>query len=104
MRFWIGLLTALLIVIQWPLWFGKGSWLRVHDLRTQLDKQRQANEVLSDRNEVLAAELRSLRDGREAVQERARLELNMIRSDEVFFQLVPGPDTSLVAPPISKQP
>lgn len=105
MRFWIGLLTALLIVIQWPLWFGKGGWLRVHDLRTQLEKQRQVNDTLSNRNEVLAAELRSLREGREAVQERARLELNMIRSDEMFFQLVPGPDAaSSATPSTTKRP
>ncbi len=89
MRFWVILIAALLIAIQWPLWFGKGGWLRVHDLRTQLERQRQANEALTARNETLAAELRSLREGREAVQERARLELNMIRSDEVFFQVVP---------------
>ncbi len=89
MRFWLGLIAALLIAIQWPLWFGKGGWLRVHDLRAQLERQRQANDALTTRNEILAAELRSLREGHEAVQERARLELNMIRSDEVFFQVVP---------------
>lgn len=88
MRLWLGLIAALLIAIQWPLWFGKGGWLRVHDLRTQLAQQREANEALAARNAVLAAELSSLREGREAVQERARMELNMIRSDEVFFQVI----------------
>jgi cell division protein FtsB len=82
-------LAALLVVIQWPLWFGKGGWVRVNELQQQLVAQRAANTQTMARNEALAAELRSLREGRDAVEERARRELNMIRSDEVFFQVVP---------------
>ena len=84
-------LAALLVAVQWPLWFGKGGWTRVRDLQTQLELQRASNAAQVARNETLAAELRSLREGREAVEERARLELNMIRADEVFFQIVPSP-------------
>ncbi len=83
-------LTGLLIAVQWPLWFGKGGWLRVRELQQQLEAQRRANDENSAANKTLAAELRSLKEGREAVEERARLQLNMIRSDEVFFQLVPN--------------
>ena len=90
MRVWVAVLAVLLIAVQWPLWVGKGSWLRVHDLQAQLERQRTSNAALVARNETLAAELRSLREGREAVEERARQELNMIRADEVFFQVVPA--------------
>ncbi len=82
-------LTCLLLAVQWPLWFGKGGWLRVRELQQQLEAQRRANDENSVANKTLAAELRSLKEGREAVEERARLQLNMIRGDEVFFQLVP---------------
>ena len=83
------ILVALLAVLQWPLWFGKGGWLRVAELDRQLVAQREANQRLEARNAVFAAEVRSLRDGREAVEERARLQLNMVRPDETFFQFVP---------------
>ena len=81
-------LTALLIAIQWPLWFGKGGWLRAWDLDRQLMAQRGINGALNARNAELAAEVASLREGREAIEERARHELNMVRDGEVFFQIV----------------
>ncbi len=82
-------LAVLLAAIQWPLWFGKGGWLRVAELDRQLAAQRAANEELAARNAQLAAEVASFRAGREAIEERARSQLNMIRSDELFFQFVP---------------
>jgi len=80
------ILAVLLVAIQWPLWFGRGGWLRVWDLQRQLDAQHAANADLDSRNEALSAELRSLVQGREAVEERAREQLHLIRADEVFFQ------------------
>ena len=61
-------LTALLIAIQWPLWFGKGGWLRAWDLDRQLMAQRDINGALNARNAELAAEVASLREGREAIE------------------------------------
>jgi cell division protein FtsB len=78
--------AALLLLIQWPLWFGKGSWLRVSELQRALDAQRVTNSQLVARNAALAAEVDSLRLGREAIEERARMQLNMVRADEIFFQ------------------
>jgi len=86
MRAVLVLLIALLLLLQWPLWFGKGGWLRVAELQRQLDAQRTANADLAARNAALAAEVESLRQGREAIEERARMNLNMVRADEVFFQ------------------
>jgi cell division protein FtsB len=88
-------LTTLLIAIQWPLWFGKGGWLRAWDLDRQLMAQRGINGALNVRNAELAAEVASLREGREAIEERARHELNMVRDGEVFFQIVvPKPESA----------
>jgi len=83
-------LTAMVAAIQWPLWLGKGGWLRVSELDRQLTAQRAINAELDARNAQLAAEVASLRSGHEAVEERARMQLNMIRSDELFFQFVPA--------------
>ncbi len=86
MRRLVAILAALLLAIQWPLWFGRGGWLRVRELQHQLDTQRTANSGLDQRNLALAAELRSLQQGREAIEERAREDLHLMRSDEIFFQ------------------
>ena len=90
MRLVAFILVGLLAVLQWPLWFGKGGWLRVGELDRQLAAQRESNQKLEARNAVLGAEVRSLREGREAVEERARQQLNMVRPDETFFQFVPS--------------
>jgi len=81
-------LAALLVAIQYPLWFGKGGWLRAWELERQLGAQRAANATLTARNAAAAAEVASLREGDEAIAERARLKLNMVREGEVYFQLV----------------
>ena len=83
-------LAALIVVLQDPLWFGKGGWLRVRELDRQLASQQAVNAGLKARNETLDAEVRDLKQGLDAIEERARLELGMIRKDEVFFQVVPA--------------
>ena len=88
MRLVAVILVALLVGLQWPLWFGKGGWLRVWELDRQLDAQRQSNEQLRARNAALDAEVRDLKTGYDAIEERARSELGMIRQDEVFFQMI----------------
>ena len=80
-------LAALVLLLQYPLWLGKGSWLRVWDLERQLAAQRAANQVLETRNAHLAAEVKDLKTGYDALEERARFELGMIRRDEIFFQV-----------------
>jgi cell division protein FtsB len=81
-------LVILIAAIQTPLWFGKGGWLRVWALDRQLEAQRQGNEQLRARNAALDAEVRDLKTGYDAIEERARSELGMIRQDEVFFQVI----------------
>jgi cell division protein FtsB len=81
-------LTVLIALIQYPLWLGKGSWLRVWEVDQQIQEQRGANRKLQARNVALDAEVNDLKQGFEAVEERARSELGMIRQDEIFFQIL----------------
>lgn len=95
---WITLiLAALILLLQYPLWLGKGGWFRVWDLNQQVEAQKQVNLKTQARNAVLDAEVRDLKQGSAAIEERARSELGMIRHDEVFFQA----DDILVSAPAS---
>jgi cell division protein FtsB len=81
-------LAALLVLIQYPLWLGKGGWLRVWEVDREIHVQRELNRQLQARNAALDAEVRDLKTGIDAVEERARSELGMIRHDEIFFQIL----------------
>ncbi|MCC6531502.1 MAG: cell division protein FtsB [Burkholderiales bacterium] len=82
------LLIGLIAALQYGLWLGKGSWLRVWDIDRQIAEQQRTNERLSARNAALDAEVRDLKEGLGAIEERARNELGMIRHDEIFFQVL----------------
>jgi len=88
MRFLAFVLAALTVLIQYPLWFGKGGWLRVSELERELQRQRDRNTGLAARNAAMDAEVRDLKQGLGAVEEIARFDLGMVRKDEVFFQVV----------------
>ena len=91
MRLLAGALAALILALQFPLWLGKGGWLRVWEMDRQLQLQAAKNERLEDRNSALAADVKDLKQGSEAIEERARYELGMVKGNEVFFQVVtPG--------------
>ncbi|HEX9390695.1 MAG TPA: cell division protein FtsB [Usitatibacteraceae bacterium] len=81
-------LIGLLIAIQYPLWLGKGSWLRVWEMSQLVDQQKEKNQQLAVRNAGLDAEVRDLKQGTDAVEERARVELGMIKTNETFYQLI----------------
>lgn len=82
------ILAVLLLLLQYPLWLGKGGWLKVWDLNRQVEAQHQANRQNQARNALLDAEVRDLKQGTEAIEERARSELGMIKQDETFFQIM----------------
>ena len=84
-------LGILIVAIQYPLWLGKGGWLKVWDHNRQLTAQKEHNRAMQARNDGLDAEVRDLRSGLEAVEERARFEMGLIKRDEVFFQIVETP-------------
>jgi cell division protein FtsB len=84
----MAILALVLVLLQYRLWFshdGLPSLLRLHH---QVEKQREDNAQLSERNQVLAAEVQDLKSGLEATEERARSELGMIRPGETFFQVI----------------
>lgn len=81
-------LAGLIALLQYPLWLGKGSWSRVLDVDQQLRAQRETNQKLQLRNAALDAEVRDLKQGLDAIEERARSELGMIKQDEIFFQIL----------------
>lgn len=86
---WVSLiLISLLLLLQYPLWLGKGGWLKAWDLARQVDEQKNTNQQTKARNAVLDAEVRDLKQGTEAVEERARNDLGMVKRDEIFFQIV----------------
>jgi cell division protein FtsB len=82
------ILTVLLVLLQYPLWLGKGSWLKVWDHNRQLEAQREINRQAQMRNASMDAEVRDLKEGTASIEERARSELGMVKRDEVFYQIV----------------
>jgi cell division protein FtsB len=103
------ILIVLLLLLQWPMWFGKGSWLKVWDLNRQVVEQKRINQQTKARNALLDAEVQDLKQGTDAIEERARSELGMIKRDEVFYEIVedsPGgkPDSYAAASPASAVP
>lgn len=88
MRLFASCLFVLLVLIQYPLWFGKGGRLHVKDLDQQLQEVNTKNNELEERNVKLSSEVQDLKDGKEAVEERARYDLGMIKQDEIFVQIL----------------
>jgi cell division protein FtsB len=80
--------VILIALLQYPLWLGKGSWLRVWNVNQQISEQKEKNVTFKQRNETLNAEVRDLKQGNAAIEERARSELGMIKQDEVFYQVI----------------
>ncbi|HAF00487.1 MAG TPA: cell division protein FtsB [Methylophilaceae bacterium] len=83
--------VVLIALLQYPLWLGKGSWLKVWNLSHQIDTQKKVNIGYKLRNDTLRAEVRDLKLGNAAIEERARSELGMIKDDEVFYQVIDHP-------------
>ncbi|MCP1573144.1 cell division protein FtsB [Herbaspirillum rubrisubalbicans] len=90
MRLIILCLSFLLVVIQYPLWLGKGGWFKVWELDRQVQLAHKKNDELKERNAKLASEVDDLKQSKGAVEERARFELGMIKQNEVFIQLLDG--------------
>jgi cell division protein FtsB len=86
-------LATLLTLIQYPLWLGKGGWLRVWDLDRQVNEVQRRNEELKARNTKLDSEVEDLKTGTDAVEERARFELGMIKKDEIFVRILDAGST-----------
>ncbi len=89
MRVIIAMLLLVLVLLQFKLWFGDGGVSDISALKDRVAAQETENRELVERNEALLAEVEDLRERLEAVEERARSELGLIREGEEFFQVVP---------------
>ena len=83
-----GILLILLLALQYRLWVGEGSVAEVAHLRAEIAAQRVELERIRERNQALHAEVEDLRKGLEAIEERARSELGMIKKGEIFYQVI----------------
>lgn len=81
-------LAAAIVLLQYPLWLGEGGWLKVRDHAHKIDTQQALNARLQTRNAGLLAELGDLKQGRDAIEERARNELGLIAPDEWFVRVI----------------
>ncbi len=94
MRLVVIILVLLLLWLQFELWVGKGSLTEVRQLREAIEQQKKENERLQERNEALSAEVKDLKAGLDAIEERARSEMGMIKKDETFYQIIEPPKPS----------
>ena len=81
-------LIGLLVILQYPLWFGSGGVLALWRLNREIAAQKADNVQLMERNAALEAEVRDLKQGYEAIEERARTELGMVKKGETFYQVI----------------
>ncbi|MFV1983088.1 MAG: cell division protein FtsB [Thiohalomonadales bacterium] len=88
MRYLIAILLVLILILQYDLWFGESSLITFWKLEKTVEVQEQENQKLKERNSALAGEVLDLKKGKQAVEERARSELGMIKEGETFIQLV----------------
>ncbi|MBT8048630.1 MAG: cell division protein FtsB [Xanthomonadales bacterium] len=89
MRSLLIILLLLFIALQLKMWFGEGGYSDVARLELRVEQQVRENEALAQRNRELQAEVEDLRQGLQAVEERARSELGMVKEQEEFYQVVP---------------
>ncbi len=88
MKILITILIILILILQYDLWFGESSLISVWKLENSIGIQKTENQKLKERNSALAGEVIDLKKGKQAVEERARSELGMIKEGETFIQLV----------------
>lgn len=88
----MGILILLLLILQYRLWVGEGSLAELHALRQEVAVQKSELEAMQQRNNALRAEVHDLKKGMDAIEERARSELGMIRDTEEFYQIIDPPE------------
>lgn len=92
LRLLTAIALAITLALQLQLWFGEGSRMHVHQLRKEIEAQKQVLEGLRARNEILEAQVRSLKENLDTVEGLARSDLGMIRQGETFFLLTEDPE------------
>lgn len=95
MNWLIGILTFTFLLLQTQLWFGEGSKAEHAQLMSQIDQLKDSNDTLNTRNEILTEEVLDLKSGLDAIEERARSELGLIKDNETFVLMLPKSSSSL---------
>ena len=88
MKLFILFLVSVFVILQYQLWLDRDGVRKLVHLSDRIEDQTAKNQQLYERNEVLAAEVEDLKSGFDAIEERARMELGMIREGETFFQVI----------------
>ncbi|HLK71073.1 MAG TPA: cell division protein FtsB [Steroidobacteraceae bacterium] len=96
MKWFAAALLCALLLLQYRLWLSADGVREVLRLRAEVSSQQQQNATLAERNRELAGEVRDLKEGYAAIEERARSDLGMISGNETFYQVVPR---ALAPPP-----
>lgn len=95
MKIAIAILIILLLGLQYRLWIGEGSMAHRVELQRKIEQQQAENDILKERNRILSLEVDALKNGLDAVEERAREQMGMVKEGETFFMIVePGNDSS----------
>lgn len=88
MKWLLALLIVITLFLQYRLWVGEGSLAHVSNLNAEIQKQQEQNAVLVERNRVLAEEVKALKHGLDAIEERARTQMGMVKDGETFYMIV----------------
>ena len=88
MKIVLSILMLIFLGLQYQLWFGQGGLVAIWHINSKMAAQRQINQQLNERNQILLADIEDLRHGDEAIEERARQELGMIKPNETFYRIV----------------
>ena len=88
MKILLLILVIVFVGLQARLWVGDGSFAHVAQLNTEIDKQNRINQRLIEDNELLAAEVAALKNGYEGIEERARVQMGMIKEGETFYMII----------------
>lgn len=89
-----GILLFLLVIMLWTHWFGSGGSYELKEKQYLYEQQLEKNKLLQARNEKLKAEVLDLKQGLEGIEERARSEMGMVKSDETFIQIIEDNDSN----------
>ncbi len=93
------IVIGVLVLLQYPLWFGSGGLYAVWELQHEITVQQAENAKLRERNAVLEAEVSDLKQGYAAIEQRARAELGMVKKGETFYQVIQTPNETEKKPP-----